>query len=317
VSLIKTSRLHQRYNVLAALLTAITVVGFGAVPSHAYETEKVVLVIIDGLRYSEGLGDSAHTYVPRMWSLAQEGTIIEPFLNDSLTKTRKAVPSIWCGAWTPVTFFSDSLCGGMDNRHAVMPTLFEYYRKQLSRPAEDCIYLVEEVDCVWKGSFDSEYGPAYWPGYYSIGKTDLETWQGAEQILDEHAPTLFVLYLAGVDHGGHSGDWKTYTKSIASADSVVGMLWDYLQKDSDYADKTTMFVANDHGRHESNFKRHGDGCDGCRVIQLLAIGPDIKRGYVSPVLRTIPDIVPTIGELLEFTAEQSTGTVMREIFEKQ
>ncbi len=314
---LRANKLHRRLELLAALLTAVTVIGVGAKPSHAYETENVVLVIIDGLRYSEGLGDSTYAYVPRMWSIAQEGTIIEPFLNDSTTKTRQAIPAIWCGAWTPVAFFSDSSCGGMDNRHATMPTLFEYYRKQLSRPAEDCIYLVEEVDCVWKGSFDSAYGPAYWPRYYSAGETDLETWQRAEQILDKHAPTLFVLYLAAVDHGGHSGDWNTYTRSIAMADSVVGMLWDYLQIDSDYAGKTTMFVTNDHGRHDSNFKRHGDGCGGCRVIQLLAIGPDIKRGHVSPVLRAIPDIVPTIGKLLGFTAEQSTGKVMREIFQER
>jgi len=30
----------------------------------AYRTEHVVLVIVDGLRYADGLGDSAHAYVP-------------------------------------------------------------------------------------------------------------------------------------------------------------------------------------------------------------------------------------------------------------
>ena len=53
----------------------------------AYETEHVVLVIVDGLRYSEGLGDSTHAYVPKMYEMSRQGAIVEPFLNDRHTNT--------------------------------------------------------------------------------------------------------------------------------------------------------------------------------------------------------------------------------------
>ena len=59
---------------------------------------------------------------------------------------------------------------------------------------------------------------------------------------------------------------------------------------------------------------HGDGCDGCRHIQLLAIGPDVRPGLVSDTPRVIPDIAPTIGELLGFATEQATGSPMTELF---
>jgi hypothetical protein len=75
-----------------------------------------------------------------------------------------------------------------------------------------------------------------------------------------------------------------------------------------------MFVTNDHGRHDYNFSGHGDGCAGCRTIQLLAIGPDIKEGFVSSIPRTIPDITPTVGELLGFVSDDATGIAMTEIF---
>ena len=281
----------------------------------AYQTENVVLVIIDGLRYSEGLGDPNHTYVPRMYALSQEGTIIEPFTNDGYTYTSRAIPAIWCGAWTEVYTFSDPDCGGRQNNYTELPTVFEYYRKQLERPSDDCIYVLKDVGCPWKASFTEAYGPDYWPLYHSFGVTDLDVWHEAQQILSIQHPSFFLLYLAEVDGAGHSGDWSYYTSAIATADSIVGMLWDFLESDPFYAGKTTMFVTNDHGRHTYDFTGHGDGCEGCRTIQLLAIGPDIKRNFVSTTPRTLRDITPTIGELLGFIAEEATGTVMTEILE--
>ncbi len=278
-----------------------------------YETQNVALVIIDGLRYSEGLGDPDHTQVPEMWALAQQGTIIEPFFNDGYTYTARAIPAIWAGAWTPVDEFPDPDCGGDTNNHSRLPTVFEYYRKGLARPAEDCFNIVGNVSCPWKPSFDAEYGPDFWPTIHHEGSTDTGVWTSALHLLNEQTPRFFVLYLSGVDHGGHSGDWDEYLESISEADSVVGYLWHFLQIHPHYAGTTTMIVTNDHGRHDNDFSGHGDGCDGCRRIQLLAVGPDTPAGLVSTVPRSIPDITPTIGELLGFPTGYSTGTPMLEI----
>jgi hypothetical protein len=91
------------------------------------------------------------------------------------------------------------------------------------------------------------------------------------------------------------------------------MLWNYVESDSVYAGKTTMFVTNDHGRHTDDFSGHDCECEGCRTVQLLAVGPDIKQGMVSNVPRTICDITPTIGEIMGFPTETATGSVMHEI----
>jgi bisphosphoglycerate-independent phosphoglycerate mutase (AlkP superfamily) len=91
------------------------------------------------------------------------------------------------------------------------------------------------------------------------------------------------------------------------------MLWEYLQGDSVYAGKTTMFVTSDHGRHSDDFSGHGCSCTGCRTVQLLAVGPDIEAGLVSRTPRTLCDIVPTIGELMGFAPEKSTGSAMLEL----
>jgi len=130
---------------ITALLLTVLLLCISAEFVLGYESDNVVLVIIDGLRYTEGFGDPDHVYVPKMWSLAGEGAIIEPFLNDGITYTSRAIPAIWCGAWTDIYQFSDSSCGGQQNNYTRLPTVFEYFRKQLSRPEEDCIYVLKDV----------------------------------------------------------------------------------------------------------------------------------------------------------------------------
>ncbi len=301
-----------RYQKLLILLVLLVLV---PIATRAYETERVVLVIIDGLRYSEGLGDPNAQYVPGMAALAEQGAIVDNFHNDGFTWTSRAIPAIWCGAWTEINTFSDPDCDGSTNNTTELPTVFEYYRQQLDRPATDCVYTLKAL-CPWKASLDPEYGPDYWPLYHAVGSTDEDVFQETEAVITQLAPHFLLMYLADVDHAGHVGVWDDYLQAITTADSLVGRLWDVLQADTAYAGKTTMLVTNDHGRHDYDFTGHGDGCEGCRHIQLLAIGPDIQTGLVSEIARSIPDITPTIGELLGFTTEAATGTALLELLEE-
>lgn len=300
----------MRYTARAICL--LIIVSLGLSSGFAYTTERVVLVIIDGLRYSEGLGDVTHANVPQMASLAEQGALVGNFQNDGDTYTSRAIPAIWCGAWTEINTFNDPSCDGASNNTTALPTVFEYYRKQLSRPAEDCVYTLKAL-CPWKASLDPDYGMDYWPLYHSVGATDLDVWHETEEVISDLAPHFLLMYLADVDSRGHSGNLEDYINAISIADSLVGELWSTLQADTAYAGKTTMLITNDHGRHDYDFTGHGDDCVGCRHIQLLAIGPDIQSGLVSDIPRTIPDIAPTIGELLGFTTEDATGTAMLEL----
>ena len=72
----------------------------------------------------------------------------------------------------------------------------------------------------------------------------------------------------------------------------------------DYADKTALFITNDHGRHANGHKdgfiSHGDGCASCRHISLLALGPDFKPNAIVEEAYGQIDISATIGQLLQF-----------------
>ena len=278
-------------------------------------TDKIMIVIIDGARYSETLGDPTHTYTPEMWDLATEGTVVDNFTNDGITKTYRAIPALWCGAWTDV---HDTVYQGSDTQYAGLPSIFEYYRKQKNMPAEECFYILKHISSLWLPSFDPDYGSDYWPEFHSVGSTDEDVATEVQWVMDNHHPHFMLVYLADVDHAGHSGNWLEYTGAIRIADSIVEVLWQKLQADPFYKDSTTLIITNDHGRHDDQhggFKSHGDGCEGCRHIQFLAVGPHIKKNFVSNIDRSIPDMAVTASSLLGIDPEKSTGNIMHEIFD--
>jgi len=281
---------------------------------NSQSTEKIMIVIIDGARYTETFGDPTHSYTPEMWNLSTQGTIVDNFTNDGITKTFRAIPALWCGAWTDVT---DTTFQGSETQYAQLPSIFEYYRKQKNMPKEECFYILKYISNLWLPSFDPGYGPDYWPEFHSVGSTDEDVATEVQWVMDNHHPHFMLVYLADVDHAGHSGNWTEYTTAIRTADSIAGVLWQQLQSDPFYKDSTTLIVTNDHGRHDDQhggFRHHGCGCEGCRHIQFLAVGPPIKKDFVSYTNRSIPDMAVTASSLLGINPEKATGNIMQEIF---
>ncbi|MDZ7290648.1 MAG: alkaline phosphatase family protein [candidate division KSB1 bacterium] len=278
-------------------------------------TENVVLVIIDGVRYSEGLGDPAARYMSKLHALAAKGIIITEFYNDFITVTRRALPAIWCGNRVSIRDTFDAF--RQSTQYTLLPTVFEYFRKHRQAPLQDCQYLLNAVPSLWLPSFHREYGPKFWPKFTSKGTEDLEVFKNAQSILKKDRPRLLVVYFPDVDQAGHSGIWSKYLRKIQIADSLTAELWKTLQADSNYTGRTAMLVTNDHGRHDDQhggFSGHGDNCHGCQHIMFLALGPDFKQKEQSALRRTIIDIAPTIGALLNFPTPFATGKVMSELW---
>lgn len=295
-------------NLLVIILLAIQIT------CYSQQADKVMVVVIDGARYTETFGDPSYTYIPRMKELATQGTIISNFKNDGYTYTSRAIPALWCGAWTGVQSITYN---GASTQFTNLPSIFEYYRKQKDMPANECFYILKYISSLWLPSFDDDYGQEYWPTFNSTGSTDRDVANQTQQIIDSQQPHFLWVYLADVDAAGHSGNWNQYTRSIEIADSIVGVLWDRVQAHPFYQNTTTLLVTNDHGRHDDQhggFKGHGCTCNGCRQIQFLAVGPDIKQNFVSSQPRVLPDFAVTASYILGINPEKSTGNVMHEIF---
>ena len=273
---------------------------------------KVVVFVIDGARYTETFGDSAHAWVPRMWQdLRPLGAILTGFRNQGTTSTVPGHTSMMTGTWQVIA--NDG------TQRPDRPTVFEYFRRTYSLP-DSIAHVVSGKNklnvCAW-GTYPG-YGPDY-GARASVGFAgDLEVYDALVSILQNERPRLVLACLPEVDWKGHSGIWDDYTAAIAVADSLVYETWQYLQSDPFYSGQTWMFVTNDHGRHDDDnggFKSHGDGCEGCRHLMFLALGPTIRPGFTSDGNFTQRDVCNTVGDILQFPVPLSEGGVIYDIFE--
>jgi hypothetical protein len=272
---------------------------------------KVVVLVIDGARYSETFGDPSHTWVPRLWNeLRPQGTYLTQFRNRGITQTVPGHSSMLTGTWQTIP--NDG------SQRPDRPTVFEYLRQATSLP-DSLVYLLSGktklVSCNW--STFPGYGAAFGAREALGYATDLAVYTDLIQILQQKKPRLIMACLPQVDWAGHTGVWEDYVAAITNADSLAAETWNYLQSDPYYAGQTFLFVTNDHGRHDDNnggFQNHGDGCEGCRRLMFLALGPDVRVDHVSDGYYTQRDLCNTIGNIMDFPTPYSEGNMLWDIF---
>jgi len=265
--------------------------------------QNVVIIVIDGARYTETFGADS-LYIPRIWTqLRPFGAIWTNFRNDGITKTDPGHASIATGTWQSI-----------DNVGVIrptQPTIFEYFRKVSGAPESSTAVVVGKLKLnILAYSTHPNYGAKYKASTF-IGEDDTSVVRKLKKTLRQNHPKLTLVNLPSTDEAGHSGNWTRYLSAIRVADSLIYDIWQTLQADSLYRSNTTLFVTNDHGRHDNlhkGFKNHGDDCEGCRHIMLIAIGRGFPVNTTVIKRRTQCDIAPTVGELLSFPTLHSTGT---------
>ena len=282
---------------------------FNNLPSNDYLTHNVVIVIIDGPRYEETWGDNLRRNIPVQNNLSQEGVFFRNFYNEGNTYTISGHAAITTGHYQYVKNNGTQL---PDN-----PSIFQAYLSHTKLPPDQAYFIsgknklsaiCDTKDMDWQGS--------YLPSYNIDDRDDSLTFKTALNVLETKKPSLTIIQFRGPDYYGHRNDKENYIRSIRSTDEYVGMIWNYLQSNDYYKNSTALLVTNDHGRHSegvsTGFKDHGDRCEGCKHISLLALGPDFKKGVVVDAVYGQTDISPTVAELLGFPWT-SEGEMIKEL----
>jgi len=288
-----------------------------------YKTENVIIIVIDGVRYSETWGDSTHQYIPRMANqLLKNGIIYTQFYNDGATYTNPGHTAIITGNYEEI-----------DNTGLELPQYPSIFQQWLFTHNKDnsMAWVIASKDklevlsdCIeptWKGT----YNPSTNCGINGLGvgsghRDDSLTFSKVIDILSKYHPQLVLISFRAPDQWAHQNNWNNYTKGIFDNDENIYKLLQFIENDPFYEGKTTLFVTNDHGRHldsiADGFISHGDSCEGCRHINLFAYGPDFKRNFITSTKRGLIDIPSTVAELLSFEIPNSKGEVMDELFER-
>ncbi len=286
-----------------------------------YQTENVIVVIMDGARYSETWGDSTFEHIPNMGiNFADESVVITNFYNNGITTTVPGHTSITTSYYQSITNNGSQL---PDN-----PSIFQYW---INETGLDSIkaWIITSKDKleVLANCEDEEYKGKYMPanncgvdggGVGNGYRDDSLTYQVVKSVIESYHPHLMLINFKEPDASGHTGIWENYLAGIERIDNYVYDLWSIIQADEIYKDKTTLIVTNDHGRHldgvSNGFKGHGDDCEGCRHIMFFAMGPDFKAGETFDLFAEQVDIPKTIAVLLNFDFPNGEGRVISELF---
>jgi len=270
-----------------------------------YVTENVIVINTDGLRFVDGLG-SEGKYLSHIWNdIRPNGAIFTKMYNETCTYTAPGHAQCITGAWQYEP--------NNGRIRPSTPTMFEYYRRQFDAPPEDVCILPGKGNC-WHLNYSTfpGFGRNYETPFYDLGYGDDEIASKLAELLLTTKPKLVYAVLPHVDAVGHSDDYKKYTESISHADELIWKIWQQIQFNPNYKDKTTLIITTDHGRHtegvRDGFKSHGDSCEGCRHTYCVMIGPDVKKGFVYQDECLQVDIVPTVGELLGFATPACDGS---------
>lgn len=154
-----------------------------------------------------------------------------------------------------------------------------------------------EIEIFLNRAQDEIRGP--WDGV----RLDFFTHHFAMEELKARKPKVLYVGYGETDDYSHDDRYDQYLLSARQTDAYIKEIWDFVQSDPQYKDKTTMVIMTDHGRGvypKVNWKSHSVNTPNSDEIWIAAIGPDtppmgeLKKEdqlYAMQVARTLVELL--------------------------
>lgn len=148
-------------------------------------------------------------------------------------------------------------------------------------------------------------------------RSDSITFQYAMEYLKRNKPRVTFIGFDETDKYGHVGRYDDYLNAAHRADSMIAMLWQWIQSQPEYKGQTTLFITTDHGRGNgrNNWRTHRLLAAGSRHIWFAVIGPDTpafgemrikSKNYQKQVAKTIAAFLG-----LDYQNEEPVGDILQ------
>lgn len=345
---------------------------FGPAALHgmsALKNQKAVVVTFGGgARDDETFAPGGQENIPHLLKdLMPQATFFTNVINRGILGHYVATASIVTGVYETFNNFAAVPPGN--------PTVFEYFRKDLKRPATDVWVVAPSNGFARIGeSGNKRYGPGLGAGVIlpkrllsaalssqadsgryqhllrdnyetplyapSLAGRQIELDQMAEllklsvddfathartlaspdelsvfiakQLMQRLAPSLLWVTLHDIDIA-HSGAFSLYIDGIQRSDRLCADLWNAIQKDPEYANRTTMFILPDFGRDSdiesggNGFQHHRTGDARSRTTWMMVLGPEIRHNVIVDRRVESIDLIPTLGAYFGFDAPLCVG----------
>lgn len=144
---------------------------------------------------------------------------------------------------------------------------------------------------------------------------DVFTQYEAMEYLKTRKPKVLYIAYGETDDWAHGGHYRDYLEAAHHFDDWVKKIWDYLQRQPQYKDKTSLFITVDHGRGTGKeWTSHGSEVKGSDQIWFAVMGPDTPAaGEIKTKTQLFQkQFAQTIASLLglQFTAEHPVANAI-------
>jgi hypothetical protein len=147
-------------------------------------------------------------------------------------------------------------------------------------------------------------------------------YQALNELKTKKPKVLYIAY-GETDEWAHAGEYRSYLDAANQVDAWLKQIWDFVQNDPQYKNKTTLLITVDHGRGDKKkeeWTSHGSKIDDASQIWFAVIGPQIApKGEIKTATQLYQkQFAQTIAKIMgyTFTAEHPVADEIKEVFEK-
>ncbi|SMO33800.1 alkaline phosphatase family protein [Solitalea koreensis] len=140
-----------------------------------------------------------------------------------------------------------------------------------------------------------------------------------EQLKIKKPKVLYIAY-GETDEWAHAGQYRDYLNAAHQVDAWLQKLWEYVQSQSQYKDKTALLITVDHGRgnqKKEEWTSHGQSVADAHEIWFAIMAPGLAaKGEVQQDLQLYQkQFAQTIASLigLDFKANHPVAEAIKEI----
>lgn len=106
---------------------------------------------------------------------------------------------------------------------------------------------------------------------------DVFTHFAAMEYLKTNKPKVLFIGYGETDEWAHGGKYRSYLDAANQVDKWIAEIWNYLQSEPQYKNKTTLFITTDHGRGLGNeWTDHGSGTKASSQTWFAVLGSNVK-----------------------------------------
>lgn len=144
-------------------------------------------------------------------------------------------------------------------------------------------------------------------------RTDSMTFEMAREYMKQYRPRVLYVAFDETDEFAHQGKHRPYLEKAHQDDQFIKQLWDDIQSNPFYKDKTTLIVTCDHGRGDTNvdtWRNHGMIiAPHSEQTWFAVMGPDTPAlGEMGPGNTTYhKQWAQTIAQLMGFNFKAAAG----------